>query len=117
MMERTFASEGYWTGVQGLAISIRGGAVYVVDGGHMDLVPPWHAKELIIYAHVLEYLGRKFGAQLPDVEFLLRTDDETGHDLLSMLNSSTPHAPVFRRAARGCRAGCPGLRSVTSAAL
>jgi hypothetical protein len=97
MMDYTHETEGYYIGAPGLPIVIKSGQVYVIDKSDLKLLMPWHAKEVVIYAHVLKHLEQMYGKELPDTEFLIRTNDETEHDMVSTINGrSFNAAPVFR---------------------
>lgn len=97
MMDYTHETEGYYIGAPGLPIVIKSGQVYVIDKSDLKLLMPWHAKEVVIYAHVLKHLEQMYGKELPDTEFLIRTNDETEHDMVSTLNGRRFNAaPVFR---------------------
>jgi hypothetical protein len=88
LMERTF-----FEGWMGIPIIIKGGIPYMVGNRNASGIAPWFRTEFMIYSQVIIDLTKRYGKDIPDVEFVIMTDDEPG-PLIDQDNM--PPLPYFR---------------------
>ncbi|GLI64553.1 hypothetical protein VaNZ11_007872 [Volvox africanus] len=83
LMDRTLRERTMQARVPGLPLCIRGGRLFVINGSVQSIgnVLPWQAENIIVYAWALSRLVSRWGAALPDAEFVIETMDSPSQDL------------------------------------
>lgn len=93
LMDESLMKRSFHAGWAGIPVVFQNGVPYIVGDKSAKGVLPWHRQELTIYSHVLIDLAKRYGKDIPDVEFVLLTNDEMGP---VVDRKNMPPLPYFR---------------------
>jgi hypothetical protein len=95
LLEQTVRDHTVFNNISsGVAFGFKGGKAYVLGDNDLGTIPGWFSEELVIYAHVFEYLAAKYGRHIPDVLFVLGVNDEPAEYVRD--RPADAHLPIFR---------------------